>query len=94
VDKAQIPENARDSSGDANRAGGRGRRQSGESIEDVKNCNKNFNSSRRAAVVSDILLPSEPEYRLSKHRVANGIPVDDTIWEEIQKTERVLSVKI
>jgi LDH2 family malate/lactate/ureidoglycolate dehydrogenase len=65
-----------------------------EFIAGVKDYNIYIKSSRRAPGVNDILLPGEPEYRLAKHRAVDGVPVDDSIWEEIQKTAQELSVRI
>lgn len=51
-------------------------------------------SSRTAPGVSEILLPGEPEYRTGQERLRNGIPVEDSIWDEIQTRARELNVSV
>lgn len=51
-------------------------------------------SARRAQGVSEILIPGEPEYRTSQKRIVEGIPVTDTIWEDIQSAATKLKVTL
>lgn len=63
-------------------------------LEEVEVYARHIKSSRRAPGIDEILLPGEPEHRISLQREQNGIPVDDAIWEEIQRTAQELSVEV
>jgi len=51
-------------------------------------------SSRARPVVSEVLIPGEPEYRASVERRATGIPVPDSVWEEIVQTAGELGLDL
>ena len=47
-----------------------------------------------AAVTNPILLPGEPEYRARQKRLREGIPVEESVWQEIEALARELGVEI
>ena len=51
-------------------------------------------SGRPRPGVSEILYPGEPEYRTAQQRGADGIPVEDSIWQEMLETADSLGVTI
>ena len=51
-------------------------------------------SARTQPGVSEILFPGEPEYRTAQQRSAQGIPVEDSIWQEIVETADSLGVTV
>ena len=51
-------------------------------------------SSRKQPGVNEILVPGEPEYRTAQRRRAEGIPVEDSVWEEMVETAASLGLKI
>ena len=51
-------------------------------------------SSRRRPGVDEILFPGEPEYRSMKKRLKDGIPVEDSVWAEIQAIAQELGVEV
>ena len=51
-------------------------------------------SARPQPGVSEVLFPGEPEYRTAQQRSAHGIPVEDSIWQEITETAETLGVTI
>ncbi|MBE0689188.1 MAG: Ldh family oxidoreductase, partial [Anaerolineae bacterium] len=52
--------------------------------ERVRNLVGFVKTSRRRPGVEEILLPGEPEYRTAQRRSRDGIPVEASIWDEIQ----------
>jgi len=50
-------------------------------------------SSRPAEGFDEVLLPGEPEFRTSRARQQNGIPLDDVTWLKILKCAESLGVK-
>ena len=50
-------------------------------------------SSRPAEGFDEVLLPGEPEFRTSRTRQQNGIPLDDVTWLKILKCAESLGVK-
>jgi len=55
-------------------------------FESVKN-------SPRAAGVEEILIPGEIEFRAREARARDGIPIPDTVWQDILKEARQLGVE-
>jgi uncharacterized oxidoreductase len=51
-------------------------------------------SSRRRPGVDEILIPGEPEHRVAQQRLKEGIPVADSIWDEIAETAVELGVDL
>lgn len=51
-------------------------------------------TSRRRPGVEEILLPGEPEYRTAQQRLREGIPVEDSIWNEIRAKASELNVTL
>ncbi len=51
-------------------------------------------SARPAPGVSEILVPGEPEYRTTQKRLAEGIPVEDRLWEALTKAGTAVGVKL
>ena len=51
-------------------------------------------SARPQPGVSEVLFPGEPEYRTAQQRGEHGIPVEDSIWQEINETADSLGVTI
>ena len=51
-------------------------------------------SSRPMPGVSEVLIPGEPEYRASVERRKTGIPVPDSVWEEITQRAQELGVDL
>ena len=51
-------------------------------------------SARRAPGVDEILIPGEPEHRTAQQRSAEGIPLPDSVWEEMVSTAEKLGVTI
>jgi len=50
-------------------------------------------SSPPAQGFDGVLYPGEPEARTRRERLANGIPLDDTTWEEIRKLAQEYGLK-
>jgi uncharacterized oxidoreductase len=51
-------------------------------------------SSRKQPGVNEILFPGEPEYRTAQRRRAEGIPVEDSVWQEMVETAASLGLNI
>ena len=51
-------------------------------------------SARRRPGVDEILFPGEPEYRTMQKRLKDGIPVEDSVWVEIQAAAQELGVEV
>lgn len=51
-------------------------------------------SSRKRHGVNEILFPGEPEYRTAHRRRAEGVPVEDSVWEEMVETAASLGLNI
>jgi uncharacterized oxidoreductase len=51
-------------------------------------------SSQTRPGVDEILFPGEPEYRTARRRAEQGIPVEDSIWQELIKTANELGVDV
>lgn len=51
-------------------------------------------SARPKPGVEEILYPGEPEYRAAQQRGAEGIPVEESIWQEMLETADSLGVTI
>ena len=51
-------------------------------------------SSAPAPGVDEVLLPGELEFRTRTERLANGIPIDDSTWTEIQRRAEVAGVPL
>ena len=51
-------------------------------------------SARRAPGVDEILIPGEPEHRTAQKRSVEGIPVPDSVWEEIVTVAASLGVAV
>jgi uncharacterized oxidoreductase len=66
----------------------------GEFIATVQELIAWIKSSRRQAGVDEILIPGEPEYRRARQRLKEGIPVADSIWDEIVQTAAELGVDL
>jgi uncharacterized oxidoreductase len=49
-------------------------------------------SAPLAAGAKEILIPGEPEERMARERRANGIPIEDTTWEQIRTCAREAGV--
>jgi hydroxycarboxylate dehydrogenase B len=49
-------------------------------------------SAPLAAGAKEILIPGEPEERMARERRANGIPIEDTTWEQIRSCAREAGV--
>ncbi len=65
-----------------------------EFIETVQEQIAWVKSARPQPGVDEVLFPGEPEYRAAQRRSAHGIPVEDTIWQEIVETAESLGVSI
>ena len=65
-----------------------------EFIETVQEQIAWVKSARPQPGVDEVLFPGEPEYRAAQQRSAHGIPVEDTIWQEIVETAESLGVSI
>jgi uncharacterized oxidoreductase len=65
-----------------------------EFIETVQEQIAWVKSARPQPGVSEVLFPGEPEYRTAQQRSANGIPVEDSIWQEIVETADSLGLQI
>jgi uncharacterized oxidoreductase len=63
-------------------------------VRDVKDLTAWIKSSRRRPGVEEIFLPGEAGYRTLKRRLAEGIPVDDNIWQEIMDIATRLEVNV
>jgi LDH2 family malate/lactate/ureidoglycolate dehydrogenase len=50
-------------------------------------------SSKPAEGFEEVLLPGEPEFRTSRARQQNGIPLDDATWLKILRCAESLGVK-
>ena len=44
--------------------------------------------------IDEVLLPGELEFRTRTERLANGIPIDDSTWTEIQRRAEVAGVPL
>lgn len=51
-------------------------------------------SARPKPGVEEVLYPGEPEYRTAQQRGAEGIPVEESIWQEMLETADSLGVTI
>lgn len=51
-------------------------------------------SARTQPGVDEVLFPGEPEYRTSQQRGSQGVPVEESIWEEMVETAESLGVSI
>jgi uncharacterized oxidoreductase len=51
-------------------------------------------SSRKNPGVDEILMPGEPEHRTTQQRLREGIPVEASIWDEIQAKASELNVTL
>ena len=65
-----------------------------EFIENVRAFIKHVKSARKRAGVNEILFPGEPEYRAHQRRCKEGIPVAESIWQELSELSRELGVKL
>ncbi|MXZ21120.1 MAG: Ldh family oxidoreductase, partial [Caldilineaceae bacterium SB0665_bin_25] len=65
-----------------------------EFIETVQEQIAWVKSARPQPGVSEVLFPGEPEYRTAQQRGAHGIPVEDSIWQEMIETADSLGVEI
>ncbi|MFW6116892.1 MAG: Ldh family oxidoreductase [bacterium] len=65
-----------------------------EFIETVQELISWVKSSRKKEGVSEILLPGEPEYRTAQERRETGIPLPDSVWEEILNLAADLDVEL
>ena len=65
-----------------------------EFIETVQQQIAWVKSARPQPGVSEVLFPGEPEYRTAQQRGADGIPVEDSIWQEMVETADSLGVTI
>ena len=65
-----------------------------EFIETVQEQIAWVKSARPQPGVSEVLFPGEPEYRTAQQRGADGIPVEDSIWQEMVETADSLGVTI
>lgn len=43
---------------------------------------------------AEILIPGEPEVRMEQRRRAEGIPIDDETWRQIQETAAALGIEV
>jgi uncharacterized oxidoreductase len=50
-------------------------------------------ASPRASGVEEILIPGEIELRAKEARERDGIPIPDTVWQDILKEARLLGVE-
>jgi uncharacterized oxidoreductase len=48
----------------------------------------------RVGACEEILLPGDPERRIMKRRLAEGVPLDDGNWAELVKLAARLNVRI
>ncbi|MDE0184223.1 MAG: Ldh family oxidoreductase [Candidatus Poribacteria bacterium] len=51
-------------------------------------------SSRRRHGVDEILFPGEPEFRTAQRRETEGIPVEDSVWNEMVETAESLGLEL
>lgn len=49
-------------------------------------------SSRLGKGFSEILIAGEPEYRVQQRRLAQGIPLDDSVWQELINAAQKLKI--
>lgn len=63
-------------------------------VERVQHLVAHVRSSRKSPGVDEILLPGEPEYRTGQRRMREGIPVEQSIWDEIQAKASELNIAL
>lgn len=59
---------------------------------DVAKYTEFFKSSKPSTSGGEVLVPGEPEVRMRKKRLAEGVPIPDDIWASILKTARDVGV--
>ncbi len=63
-------------------------------LERVRHLIAHVKSSRTSPGVEEILLPGEPEHRTAQKRRRDGIPVEESIWDEIRAKAHELHVTL
>ena len=54
-------------------------------FDEIESLIAHVRSSRIDPALGEIMLPGDPEYRSAEERGREGIPIDDTTWERIQR---------
>ena len=63
-------------------------------VKSVQELSGHVKSSRKSAGVEEILLPGEPEYRIQQQRLEEGVPLSDSLWDEILAAAKKLGVNL
>ena len=65
-----------------------------EFVKSVQEVAAHVKSSRKSHGVDEILFPGEPEYRVQKQRLKEGVPVSDGVWNQICAIAEELKVEV
>ena len=63
-------------------------------VKSVQELSGHVKSSRKSAGVEEILIPGEPEYRIQQQRLKEGVPLSDSLWDEILAAAKKLGVNL